>query len=249
MSDRTDIKTRDPVRPADCFHAFVARQQEALDIYTKAANPAVFGFAARICVRVGKALYSAAVKPAECREWFAKAADFQRRFIIDGRKFAFAGAGNIDDYLELYSAAFLAGESAALIEALLKCTYTEKTHLVTARLISQMCALLSGQTVEVGAQEAAEAAALKKEWEPLPELFAAVSTQDASRGMSALEAFLAQYWSAGVEKWAKTALKSPQPDYEGKWSLMSAAACRILGRIPPINEKFKVYLPVELITP
>lgn len=238
---------RDPAKPTAYYHAFVAREQEEILAYTKYNNPAMFFSVAPKCVRIGLALYSAGAEVSECLRWFAEAAMYQHRFIAEGKKFQFAGPGTIDDYLPLYSAAFLAGRSDELITALKQCTYTETPHPATSRLIAQFCDLLQGRPVETNEAEIAELDSLWKPWACLPPLFSAVSTKDPAKAAPVLEDYLTKIWGPPTEKWAKKALKSPTPEYFGKWALLAAAACKILRTVPDLSTKAKTYVPVELV--
>jgi hypothetical protein len=239
---------RDPAKPAAYYHEFVAREQQAMRDYTQYSNPVLLASVAPKCVRIGVALYSAGAKTSECREWFGEAAAYQQRFLADGKQFKLAGPGTIDDYLELYSAAFLAGTSDSLIDTLQRCTYTETTHPAKTRLLMQFCDLLKRKPVDSNASEVAELRSIKKEWASLPVLFSAVSTKSISDAASALDDYLTNSWGPPIEKWAKKALKSGNPDYCGRWSVFSAAACSILGTVPDLGKKAAPYVPVDLVT-
>jgi hypothetical protein len=240
---------RDPAKPIEYFQAFVAREQEGICDCIKYNNPAILFTAAPACVRIGLALYSAGAGVSECLRWFSEAAAYQHRFITEGRKFRFGGAGTIDSYLALYSAAFLAGHSDELIADLKQCTYTETPHPATTRLIAQFCDLLQGRPVETNAAEIAELNSLWKPWAFLPTFFSAVSTKDPAKAAPALDDYLTRIWGPPTEKWAKKALKSPTPEYFGKWALLAAAACRIPRAVPDLSAEAKTYLPVDLVNP
>ena len=246
MSTSETKTVRDQTKPADYYRAFIARELEAMQAYTSYNNPALFRSVAPKCVRIGLALYSAGADVSECFEWFGKAADYQTRFIAEGTKFSPEGRGSIDDYLEIYSAAFLAGRSKELLAALQRCTYTEPGHPVIVRLLDQFITLLRGGRVEASTAEAADAAAAKKEWGSLPALFDAASDHDIEAAGPALDAYLVKSWSPMIEREAKRALKSPTPDYWGKWSLLSAAVCRIVGGVANVSKKASSYIPSEL---
>jgi hypothetical protein len=248
MTNDENRTPRDPARPTDYYHAFVAREHEAMLAYTNYDNPALFASVAPKCMRIGVALYSAGEDLSESLGWFEKAADYQTRFLVEGVKFNLAGLGIIDTYFELYSAAFLAGKSDELIGALKKCTYKEDQHPMKVRLLDQFCDLLQGRPVETDEAEVAEIGALKKEWAHLPPLFSAAAAQDGDRMPAALEAYLLKYWGPPMEREAKRELRSPNPEYSGKWSLLSAAACRIAGGVPDISKKAMSYVPTDFVT-
>lgn len=238
---------RDPAKPTAYYHAFVAREQQEILAYTQYDNPVLFTSVAPKCVRIGLALYSAGAEVAESVRWFGDAATYQRRFLSEGKKFQFAGPGTIDDYLALYCAAFLAGKSDDLIAALKQCTYTETTHPAKIRLLAQFCDFLQARPVKSNASEVAELRSLWEPWAFLPVLFSAVSMKDTVKAAIALEDYLANIWGPPTEKWAKKVLKSPNPEYHGKWAILSAAACKILGTVPDLSTKAKLYIPVDLI--
>ena len=240
---------RDSAKPSEYYQAFILKEQEGIAAYTGHNNAVLFGSVAPKCIRIVRAAYSCGAEPGYCREWLQQAATYHHRFMVEGKKFAFGGPGNIDDYLELYSGALLVDQGGALAQARRQCTYTETPHPVVTRLISQFLDLLEGQKVHVGDGESAESAAVKKEWGALPALFKAVSDKDVPAASSALERYLADAWAPPMEKWAKTALKAAQPEYTGKWSFFSAAVCRLLGTMPELGPKGKLYVPVDLIEP
>lgn len=246
MSASEATAPRDGARPTEHYHAFVAREQEAMSAYTSYDNPALFGSVAPKCVRIGLGLYSAGSPVSECVEWFGRAATYQHRFMAEGAKFSPRSA-IIDEYLEIYSAAFLAGKSGELVEALKKSTYGVGADPAMVRLLDQFCDLLQDRPVETSAAQAEELASLHKPWAYLPPLFSAASTGDAGAAASALDDYLLRYWGPQMEREAKRALKSPQPEYWGRWSLFSAACCRMLGHVPEVSKKAGTYIPVELV--
>lgn len=247
MNGSHENTPRDLNRPAPYYRDFVLREQEAMNAYIQYNNPASFFAVAPKCVRIGVALYSAGNEVSECHYWFGKAADYQRRFLAEGKQFTLGGRGNIEDYLELYSSAFLAGQSHELIATLRRCKYTETTHPAKLRLLVQFCDLLEGNLVETKAADVAELKVIKPEWAYLPVLFSAVSKKDLAKTATALDDYLVNSWGPSAEKWAKKALHSPTPDYCGKWSVFSAAACKILGTVPDLGTKAKRYVPVDLM--
>lgn len=236
---------RDASKSADYYQAFVSREQQGIGSYTRYNNPALFFSVAPKCVRIGVALYSAGMEIAECHRWFAEAATYQFRFLSEGKQFKLGGPGNIDDYLELYSAAFLAGQSDQLIEALKRCSYTEAAHPAKVRLLAQFCDFLQGRVVRTSRDEVAELRSIKEDWAYLPVLFSSVSSGDVKQATVALDDYLLNSWGPATEKWAKKAVKGP--DYIGKWTLLSTAACQIMSAVPELSAKAKTYLPIELV--
>src|SRR5437879_557247 len=174
MKGNQSREPRDPAKLASYYHAFVAREQEAMLAYTKFDNPGLYFSVAPICVRIGGALYSAGAEVSECLHWFGEAATYQRRFLVEGKKFKLGNIGTIDNYLEIYSAAFLAGKSDELIAALKQCTYTETPRPSDMRLLQQFCDFLLRRKVETNEKQVAELKALHERWALLPLLFSAV---------------------------------------------------------------------------
>jgi hypothetical protein len=192
-------------------------------------------------------LYSAGVSVVECLQWCGEAATYQRRFLAEGKQFKLVSPGNIDDYLELYSAAFLSNQSDDLIAALKKCEYTGQIIPGTMRLLEQFCDLLQGREVQIDQGQSTELESIKKDWVCLPVLFSTVSRKDISAAAPALDDYLANSWGPPIEKWAKNAIKSSKAEYCGKWSMFSAAACKILGSVPELSKKASAYVPADLV--
>ena len=244
----TDTQTpRDPAKPADYYEAVVAQAREAIGDYTSYNNPALFFAVVPHFLRIASARYSAGEEVEHCREALRDAAQHQLRFIVEGKQYKFGGKGGIDNYLELYGAAYLVGLSGELIEALKKCTYTEKTEPWLTRLIDQLCDVLTGQCVETDEAQMAELKNVDADIALLPGLFSAVSHNNKSMAGAALEEYLAKHWGPALEKNAKKELKSPRPTYCGKWCYFAAAMCKQLGAVPELSAKARTYLPIELV--
>ena len=214
--------------------------------YTKFDNPALYFSVAPICVRIGGALYSAGAEVSECLRWFEKAADYQHRFLVDEKKFKLANIGTIDNYLEIYSAAFLAGKSGELIAALEQCSYSETPPPLEMKLLTQFCDFLRGGKIDTDEKQLAELKALHERWGVLPLVLSTVSKKDAPGARAALDDYLANHWGPPIEKTAKKALKSPSAEFWGRWSFFSAAACKILEVVPDLGSRAKSYVPTEL---
>jgi hypothetical protein len=244
------VLPRDAIRSAECYQAGIAQLHAGIVAYTDYNNPVLFASVAPKCVRMGLILYSTGAEILQARAWFEKAADYQLRFICEGKQYQFGGKGSIDNYLELYSAAHLVDKSAELIAALKKCTYTDKDdaggYRWVSRLIDQFCDVLLGQQVETDDTQIAQLQRMDARVAALPILFSEVSKRSDAAG-PALEKYLATHWGPALEKIGKKELKAPKPEYAGKWCLLAAAMCKQLGRTPTLSDKAMRYLPADLL--
>jgi hypothetical protein len=240
------LAPRDPTRPAEYYEAGLLQLQEAAKAYTQYNNPILFASVAPKYVRMGVTLYSAGAPAADCLRFFDDAAEFQVRFLAEGKQYQLGGKGGIDNYLELYSAAHLAQRSDDLITVLKKCSYAEPDDAVVSRLIDQFCDVLQGRPVQIDDAQIAKLKTLDARVALLPRLFAGISKKDAA-GVMALEEYLVKHWGPALEKVAKKELKSAKPEYAGKWCLLAAAMCKRLGKVPQLSIKALSYLPVELV--
>lgn len=248
MIDPQAETPRDPVRAAPYYESVVQLSQDAIHAYTSHGNPALFMSVVPHFLRIASARYSAGAPISACRQALDEAVEHQERFIVEGRKYQFAGRGGIDNYLELYSAAHLVGRSSSLITVLRQCVYAEPERQTwLPRLIQQFGDALLGLTVETDAAQQAELAKVDPRIAVLPGLFAAVSHHDVAAATVALERYLVQYWGPPIEKQAKRDLKSVQPVYCGKWCFLSAAMCRVLGTVPDLSLLARRYVPVDLL--
>lgn len=249
MIEQPNVTPRDPARPTTYYASVVGLSTEAIRAYTSHGNPALFMSVVPHFLRIASARYSAGAPVADCLSALGDAAQHQLRFIVEGRQYRFAGRGGIDNYLELYSAAHLAGCSATLIAALRQCVYAEPERQTwLPRLIEQFCDVLLGLPVETDADQLSVLARVDPRVAVLPRLFVAVSHRDVPAASAALDDYLAQHWGPPVEKQAKRDLKSAQPVYCGKWCFLSAAMCRVLGVVPDLSPLARRYAPLDLLT-
>jgi hypothetical protein len=240
---------RDTAQSVERYEGFIEAEMHAMNAYLKYQNPRVYNFVARSCVKLGKAHYARGSGLDVVMNWLRQAGEYHRSFIADGRKYELADAGTIDDYLELLAAAFLAGNAERLIEALQRCVYTSKPlHPPAQRLFDEYCAMLLGQEAPIPASDAEELGALYKDWGALPPVVQAAARLRTDALGPALDAYLSAVWGKSMDKWARTALKSPRPDYYGRFCFFAAACCRVAGIIPPLGKKAASYLPVELVS-
>ena len=246
MTSNLNILPRDAIRSAEYYQAGMSQLQAAIAAYTDYDNPVLLASVAPKCVRMGLILYSAGAEASQSYACFEKAASYQLRFISEGKQYQLGGKGGIDNYLELYSAAHLVDQSAELIAALKKCTYTDKDDPVVARLIDQFCDVLLDRLVETDDSQITQLKAIDARLAVLPILFSEVSRRSDTATL-ALEEYLAKHWGPALEKLAKKELKSPKADYAGKWCLLAVAMCKQLGTVPALSVKAKSYLPVELL--
>lgn len=239
---------RDPAQVVERYDGFIEAEIRAMNAYLKYENPGSYNQVARSCVKLGKAHYSRGSAIDVVDDWFRKAAMYHRSFIVDGRKFELAGAGSIDDHLELLAAAYLAGNAEGLIDALQRCKYTSTPfHPPEQQLFDEYCAMLLGRPAPAAASDAAELGALHKDWGTLPPVVHAAARREPDGLGPPLDTYLTAVWGKSMDKWAKTSLKSARPDYYGRFCLFAAACCRVAGGVPPLGKKAATYLPAELV--
>lgn len=147
---------------------------------------------------------------------------------------------------EFIGAAFLAGKSAEVFDALEQSRWKAAPPDWELAVLNLACRAFGGQPPESGRVPAS----MPKLPAPLPWLvpmLEAVIEGDVTGFGPAFVAFLTRSWGPSAEKGAKFALRSHWPLYTGKWSLLAAAACRRMGTIPDLPPMAEIYFPRELV--
>jgi hypothetical protein len=237
---------RDATKPVEYYRAFIAAKEQAMQYNLGKGLPQLFGTVSRYCLQIASASYSAGESAEECGRWLAQSADYQRRFLAEGRQYKLGGIGDQDEHIERFFGAYLVGKAADLVEAFRRSTFQEFS-LYEKALMHPLWELLKGEPVT---EEPAESADLRKKLKSyvcLPRLFQAVSRKDSSTFASLLGEYLETCWAPAVEKYAKAAIKSKEPDYMGKWCFLSAGVCRMMGTIPELPKNTGQYIPLDLV--
>lgn len=232
---------RDSVKTADFFKGVISETKAAIDSEVKTGLATVMLPVPRRCRQIALAHYSANDAIPECVRWFGKATTYKIEY-FEKMNYRLGGYGDLMDNLEMLSAASLAGRGAELVDAYRRCQLQSVPVPRARGLINQAFAVFKDEPVR---QEKAEMDDLKKNGKDLATLaplFKAVSDRDATSFAKALDDFLSISWARqvkGIERF---------PQYSGKWSILSAAVCKLLGGVPELSGKTGVYIPAELVS-
>jgi hypothetical protein len=107
--------------------------------------------------------------------------------------------------------------------------------------MNQALALFSGEPVTQNKAEIDDLKKNGKDLVTLAPLFKAVSDRDVTAFARALDEFLTVSWAKQVKGTERL------PQYSGKWSVLSAAVCQLMGGVPELSEKTRMYIPVEFV--
>jgi hypothetical protein len=243
--DTKNTCARDPIKSPDYYLAFIARMEEQLHLNVKTGSPAVFFVAADYCILMARAAYSAGNLASECRAYLKRSADYQIRFYTEGVQSKLASLFQTEEYLEGFSAAYIAGAAKEVISAF-ESVKPDHMHPWERTLIGSLESVLLGKNITHD-EEGKIAVARMKQFASLPNLFHATECRDMTMFTDALENYAAKNWGPMVDRRTKSALQQTYPDYAGKWSFLSAVMCDVMGDTPNLSKKALQYIPVELI--
>ncbi len=237
---------RDPARPAEYYERFAAAEEKTIARYRDGGRPRLFTHLPPLYVRLAAALYSAGASPPDVRQALAGAAEYEERYIREGREYHDDAYREMEEYLEICGAALLSGQGPALAQAFLATTFEEPPLPGHELIMRQLCALMQGTAMPPSPARLAGVKGLSGGWATLPPLLTSTAGRSSEFGPS-LEAFLSELWGPMMEKWARGALKAEEPKYCGKWSFLAGALCDRVGVIPELTPAARWYVPADLV--
>jgi hypothetical protein len=236
---------RDPAKPIEHYQASIALLELRIQSALKSGAPVMFRSIADYYLRICRAAYSAGYDVTESMTYLAEAAKFQIRFFTEAIKPKLLGLDQIEEYLEGFSGAYLVGQAVPVIDAFER-VKPDNLTLWEKGIMDQFCSVLTGKAI-VQRKEENDLIKKMKEYANLPALFKSISDRDSVTFAQALDGFLMTSWGPSADRAAKHDLKSEHPIYTGKWSIFSAAMCRIIACVPDLSKKAAQYVPIELV--
>ena len=244
-NDAAISSARDPAKTPAYYRAYIARMEEQLDLEISTGNPVAFLTGGDYCIRMGRAAYSAGGPVSDCRAYLKRSAGFQVRYYTEGVKSKLTSLWQIEEYLEGFSAAYLAGDSAEVISSFNR-VKPDRMHSWDRALLGALETLLLGRPGTPD-EEGTSAAGKIREFASLPGLFDAVERRDMTAFTDSLENYATKSWGPPADRVAKKALSQVHPNHSGKWSFFCAAICSVMGGVPRLSKKALQYVPVELV--
>ncbi len=236
---------RDPAKPIEHYQACIALLQLRIQNALKTGAPVMFKSIADYYVRISRAAYSAGYDVTECMTYLGEAAKFKIRFFTEAIKPKLLGLDQIEEYLESFSGAYFVGQAVPVIDAFER-VKPDNLTLWEKGIMDQLCSVLTGKAI-VQRKEETDLIKKMKEYGTLPALFKSIGDHDPVSFAQALDAFLTTSWGPSADRVARHDLKSEHPIYTGKWSIFSAAMCRIMDSAPDLSKKALQYVPIDLV--
>ena len=235
-------KMRDSTAPKHLIRAAIKEYKEAyadvsaanLDQPTISSNLAIV-----------RGLYSVGESREACLEPAIKAAELYTEWVRCSKgslEWSFEAELNN----EFIGGVFLAGKADDLFQVWREARWAEAWSEWELVCLDLLCRAFGGKSPAAPKIRPGRAQ-IPPPMQPLVPMLQAMIDDDRSKFGPALVAFLTKSWGPSAEKGAKVALRSHWPLYTGKWSLLSAAACRKMDAIPEIPKKVQLYFPNELV--
>lgn len=251
----TEQAVRDPAKTAEYYARYAAEKgAEFESVRRMAADPANTARRAGLVALLPQkakdlalAAYSSGAPVGECLRWLGEAVD-ARLQLAELHDYRFPEYGHAHQDFGTFSGALLLGREAEVVGMQRRCTFADADPVPRSLvdLMEQYCEVLAGEPVTRQVDEKS----LKKvapDWLTLPPLFQAVAARDEAQFAEKLEAYLSVSWEA-YAKGLRRAAKNPALVYFGTWDLLSAALCRIMGRVPELSKKTRGFVPAELVS-
>ncbi len=228
---------RDRNRPLSHYMKMVSKEEKDVK---RAISMDLFEVVPVRCIRIGLALYCMGENVDKSFHWFTQAVA-NKLLDMKHRDFHFEGYPLKIHDLEIFSAGHLVGKADELIDAFRRCDYDQEPVPRIKGIMDQYTAMLKKEPIR---QKRLQIEDLKKFGQglvTLPPLFKSVAKQQQKSFSQALGDYLSKYWAKEVRSVDR------DDDYIGKWSLLSAAVCQMMGIIPELPEKTKMYIPIDLV--
>lgn len=239
-------KPRDSAKPASYYSNLARQLESAAKAGLKLKSTAVLRSVADKYRFAAYALYSGGAPVAECEAKLAEAARcFDQYLASSTENRPLLGIPDIASYVENISAGCLTGTGPAGARTLRRARI-ENVRAWQEAVLSLLAAVFGGGEDSTGTFDMTGAPA---EYGPhFVDLLGVVAARNRGAFADKLEKYLTEEWAPRAERAARGDLNSVPPRYVGKFALISAALCQIMGGVPELSPKALIYVPSDLVS-